>query len=602
MFKGVMDRALRRYEGADPAVRMRAKLFFLIYLVILVLLPVAIAYSGWSHLHNPALGFRLNPQILIPEALTLLPLAAIFVLLLRGRFSLSAHLLLAFLFLAVWVVMFLDRSGELSRLDTIVFILGIMTLTPLAVVRRKWMILLYGGLNLVAFVFFMLHIGPQLQLPLYRYLEYVADNAMAMVFITLTAFSVFVINQRALQRMEEELAERRRQEAEARRLQAQLVHAHKMESVGRLAGGVAHDFNNLLTMIMGNTSMALTRLEAASPAAARLKDVMRAAESAATLTRQLLAFSRRQPIEPRPLDLNRHVQRIARLLERLLGADVRTVLKLGAVGPVMADPAHVEQILINLAVNARDAMPGGGTLAIETRPAPIAAPPATASPVMKPGDYVALVISDTGIGIAAADIPRIFDPFFTTKPVGQGTGLGLASVYGAVQQSGGSIEVRSTPGQGTVMTVYFPATGLPARAGEAPAAAADDLPGGSESVLLVEDDALVLEFIQVVLASLGYRVQTAADGAAALALAAAPGARFDLLLADVILPDMTGTTLAARALPGQPGARLLCMSGHAEDVAMHDRAVAGRVHFIAKPFTAQQLALKVRDVLDGDRP
>ncbi|MCU0275804.1 MAG: ATP-binding protein [Acidobacteria bacterium] len=599
MFQEIMNRALRRYEGSDPAIRMRAKLFFLIYLLILVILPVAITYSAWSHLRNPTLGYRLNLLILIPEIMALLPLVLVLILLLRGRFSLSAHLLLVFLFLMIWVIMLLDRSGELSRLDTIVFVLGILTLTPLAIVRHKKIILLYGGINLAAFLLFMLHIRPQLQMPFHRYMEYVFDNAVAIVFITLTAFAVFLINQRALEQMKNELAERRRQEDETKRLQAQLVHALKMESVGRLAGGVAHDFNNLLTMVMGNTSLALAKQDAGSPAAARLKDVMRAAESAASLIRQLLAFSRREAIEPRPLDLNRLIIKITSLLERLLGSDVKPVLKLGAgIGPIMADPSQVEQIVVNLAINARDAMPGGGILTIETRNQRIDSPPALASPVLKPGDYVALSVTDTGIGIPENDLPRIFDPFFTTKPVGQGTGLGLASVYGAVQQNGGAIAVSSAPGKGTVMTVYFPATKLAPRAGE-PASRSEDLPGGNEAVLLVEDDAMVLEFIQLVLSGLGYRVQGAADGAGALKLAAAPGARYDLLLTDVILPDMTGTALAAKTLPRLPGARLLYMSAHAENVIVHDGIVDGGVHFIAKPFTAPELARKIRSVLDA---
>jgi signal transduction histidine kinase len=598
MFRGMLDRAMRHYEGADPVIRMKAKFFFLAYLLVMAVIPIAIAYSACSHLQNPVLGNRLNLLILVPEALALLALAAILVLLLKGRFSLSAHLLLVISFLVVWIVMLLDRSGELSRLDTIVFVLGLLTVTPLAVAKRKRIILFYGGANLAAFVLFLLYAKGQLDLPFHRYMEYFADNAVAIIFITLTAFAVFLINQRAIEQMEKELAERRRQESETKRLQAQLVHAHKMESVGRLAGGVAHDFNNLLTMVMGNTSMALTKLDGESPAAVRLRDVMRAAESAASLTRQLLAFSRRQPIEPRPLDLNRHVMGIVRLLERLFHEDVKTVTKLDAsIAPIMADPSQVEQIVINLAVNARDAMPGGGTLTIETRSTRIDRQPAAASPVLKPGDYVALSVADTGIGIPESDLPLIFDPFFTTKPLGQGTGLGLASVYGAVQQNGGSIEVRSSPGNGTVMTVYFPATRMAPRHGE-PAARGEELPGGRESVLLVEDDAMVLEFMQLVLSSLGYRVLAAADGAAALELVSAPGAGFDLLLTDVILPDMTGTALAARVLPGLPGAKVLYMSGHAEDAVVHDDAMNGRFHFIAKPFTAQELARKIREVLD----
>ena len=598
MFKGLLGHAMRRYEDADPVMRMKANFFFLFYLLILAVIPIAIAYSAWSQLHNPALGNRLNLTVLIPEALVLLPLAAILILLLKGRLSLSAHLLLVLLFLAIWTIMLLDRSGELSRLDTVAYVLGALTLTPLAVIRRKRAILLYGAANLLALFLFLLHARGQQNMSFHRTMEYFADNAVAIVFITLAAFAVFLINQRALEKMESELAERRRQERENERLQAQLLHAHKMESVGRLAGGVAHDFNNLLTTVMGNAGLALAKLEPGSETSARLKDIMRAADSAAALTRQLLTFSRRQVIEPRPLDLNRHIEKSARLLERLLGEGVQLVLRLApGVGPIMADPSQIEQILINLTVNSRDAMPNGGTITIETRKQPIADPPPAASPVLKPGDYVILSITDTGTGIPEADLNRVFDPFFTTKPVGQGTGLGLASVYGAVQQNGGSIEVRSASGRGTVMTVYFPATGLGPRAAAAQEKPVD-LPGGDETILLVEDDAMVLEYIQMILASLGYRIRAAADGTAALNLATIPGAGIDLLLTDVILPDMTGMTLAAQARRSVPNLKVLTMSGHAENLAAYEDGGISASHFIAKPFTTQELAEKVRQVLD----
>ncbi len=595
MRKGMLDRAVRRYEGADPVIRMKAKFFFLLHLLVMLIIPVAIGYSACSHLNNPDLGYRLDLSILVPEVLALLPLAAFLFLLLRGRFSLSAHLLLSTALLVTWIIMFVDRTGELSRLDTIAFVLGLLTLTPLVVTRRKRVILFYGAANMAMLALFLLYARPQLRLPFFRYMEYFADNAVAIVFITLASFASFLIGQRALEGMARELAERRRQQEEMERLQAQLLHAQKMESVGRLAGGVAHDFNNLLTTVMGNAGLALAKVDPEGPAAARLKDIMRAADSAAALTRQLLTFSRRQEIEPRPIDLNQHIEKIVALLERLLGEGVRPVLRLSpAIGPIMADPGQVEQIVVNLAVNARDAMPDGGTLTIETRRQRVASPPPAASPVLKPGEYVVLSMADTGNGIPEADLHRIFDPFFTTKPLGQGTGLGLASVYGAVQQNGGSIEVRSEPGRGTTMTVYFPATRLLPRAAE-PEARPGELPGGSEPVLVVEDDAMVLDFIQLVLSSLGYRVRTAGDGAAALAALSASG--FDLLLTDMILPDMTGTTLVEQARRRAPGLKAIFMSGHPESAVMAGGAGDG-ARFLAKPFTSQELARAVRQVLD----
>ncbi len=595
MLKGVLDRAMKRYEGADPVIRMKAKFFFLLHLFIMVLIPIAMAYSACSQLHNPDMGYRLNPLVLVPEGLALVLLAGVLVLLLRGRFSLSAHLLLVFVFLVIWTVMILDRTGEVSKLDTIAFVLGLLTLTPLAVARRKRVILVYGAANLVFLALFLLLVRRQLPLPFHRYMEYFADNAIAIVFITLTGFAAYLINQRALEQMERELAERRRQEEEKERLQAQLLHSQKMESVGRLAGGVAHDFNNLLTTILGNAGMALAKADPASPAVARLKDIMRAADSAAALTRHLLTFSRRQEIEPRPMDLNRHVESACRLLERLLGEGFRLELKLGAgVAPIMADPGQVEQIVINLALNSRDSMPGGGVITIETGQRRIAGSPPAASPVLKPGDYALLSVADTGIGIPEADLHRIFDPFFTTKPVGQGTGLGLSLVYGAVQQNNGSIAVRSDPGRGTRMTVYFPATRLPMRPAE-PQETRGELPGGDETILLVEDDAMVLEFTELVLASLGYGVSSAGDGAAARAILNRAGACCDLLLTDVILPDTTGMTLAGEVRRLRPGMKVLFMSAHPES----EVAPEGGVAFIAKPFTTEELAAKVRQVLDS---
>jgi signal transduction histidine kinase len=595
----VLDRAIRRYDGADAAMRMKVRVFLLATLLMLAIVPILIAYSSYGQLHNPALGNRLNFVVLVPEAIAFLLFLLGLALLVRGHFTIAAHLILVTAMLTIWTVMFVDRSGVLSSMDTIVFVAGMVTLTPLALTRRKWIILAYGAGNLAMLATFALVARLRFSLTSYAWFEYLADNTIALVFITLVAFSVFIINQRALEQMIKELKERRRQENEKERLQAQLIHAQKMESIGRLAGGVAHDFNNLLTTVMGNTSMVLTKLGSASPVAPRLKDIMRAAESAAALTRQLLTFSRRQVIEPRPIDLNSHIESITPLLSRLIGENMQLVLELepGA-APIMADPGQIEQIVINLVANACDAMPAGGRIVIETRKQHVEDPPATANPIMKPGNHVRLSVTDCGTGIPVEDLQHIFDPFFTTKPLGKGTGLGLALVYGAVQQNGGSIVVNSTPGEGTTMAVYFPAAGNNFRA-RAPEHEAAELPRGREAVLLVEDDAAVLDFIRLILASLGYHVYAAADGAAALAVIGAPEAGIDLLLTDFILPDMTGTTLATQVRALRSGLKVLFMSGHAENIAMGEGAADDGGHFIAKPFTAQALATKVRELLDG---
>ena len=595
----LLDRAIHRYDGMGAAMRMKVRIFLLITLFMLAIVPILIAYSAYSQRNNPALGYQLSYMVLVPEAISFLLFMLALVLLVRGHFSVAAHLILITAFLTIWTVMFVDRSGTLSSMDTIVFVAGIITITPLALTRRKWAILAYGAGNLALLAAFAFVARSRFGLTRYAGIEYFADNAVALVFITLVAFSVFVINQRALAQIENELAERRRQESEKERLQAQLAHAQKMESIGRLAGGVAHDFNNLLTTIMGNTSMALTKLGADNPVAPRLKDVMRTAESAAALTRQLLAFSRRQVSEPRPIDLNSHIEGIAPLLSRLIGESMRLVLKLGpGTAPITVDPGQLEQVLINLVANARDAMSAGGSIVIETRKQHVDSPTPAANPIMKPGAHVVLSVTDNGTGIPADDIQHIFDPFFTTKPVGKGTGLGLALVYGAVRQNGGSIAVSSKPGAGTTMTVYFPISANNPR-DRFPEPDPPELPRGRESVLLVDDDPAVLDFVKMIMASLGYRVHAAADGAAALAVIAEPGAGIDLLLTDFILPDMTGRTLAVQAQTRLAGLKVLFMSGHAENFAMTGSAVDNGGQFIAKPFTTQALAKKVREILDA---
>jgi signal transduction histidine kinase/CheY-like chemotaxis protein len=595
----LLNRALRRYEGANIVIRLKARLFLLTFLAVLVISPIVTMYTIYSMRHDPVLGYKVNYALIASLVITLLFLVLVLVLLLKGRFSLSAHLLLIMTFASTWLVMFLDRSGAIVRLDSIVFIIGILTIIPLAVARHKSAILLYGAVNFAIFVVFAFYAKNQLPMPNYEFVDYLADSGLALLFVTFTAYSVFFINQRALDSMEDELAERRRQESAKLRLQEHLTHAQKMESVGRLAGGVAHDFNNLLTTIMGNTSLVMMKMDADSPANARLRDILKAAESASTLTKQLLAFSRKQVIEPRLIDLNRHIERSARMLARLINENIKTVLELGhGIGPILADPLQVEQIVINLVVNAGDAMPEGGTITIATRAAHIETPPPGTDPLMKPGDYAALSITDTGTGMAAEIIPHIFDPFFTTKPAGKGTGLGLASVYGAVSQNNGSIEVRSAPGRGSTMTAYFPiaADSTPALW---PAPEAETLPQGSESILLAEDDPGVRTFVAMVLTSLGYRVYSAGDGDTTLAMAVPPGTKMDLLLADVILPDMTGPALAALAQKKFVVRKVLYMSGHAESVIVHRGIVDKGVNFIAKPFTALQIAKKVREVIDN---
>lgn len=385
-------------------------------------------------------------------------------------------------------------------------------------------------------------------------------------------------------------------------LEEQLRQAQKMEAVGRLAGGVAHDFNNLLSVITGYCDLLLRPLPPEAPGRAQIEEMRGAAEAATSMTRQLLAFSRRQVIEPRVLDLSEVVGKTERLLQRLLGSDIALVTRLDSgTAAVHADPGQIEQVVMNLAVNARDAMPAGGNLVIETAVVELDETAVRDEPSLRTGWYVMLAVCDTGVGMDAQTLARIFEPFFTTKAVGKGTGLGLATVYGIVRQSGGLIRVESEPGQGTTFRVYLPRVERAAAAVEASSAAprAAAAPRGSEVVLVVEDSDPLREFDREVLELQGYTVLDAPNGQAALEVATAQD-RIDLLMSDVVLPGMNGRELAGRLMSERPRLKVLFTSGHPTEVLERYGIDAGD-SYLQKPFTLDTLARKVREVLDGPK-
>ena len=382
---------------------------------------------------------------------------------------------------------------------------------------------------------------------------------------------------------------------ERRHLEEQLRQAQKMEAVGKLAGGVAHDFNNLLTAIIGFASLAGDDLPSGSPAHEALKQIRRSAEQAASLTRQLLAFGRRQILQPETLDLGEVVSHLVPMLRRLIGEDILVVTDLAAGLPyVRADRTQVQQVLLNLAVNARDAMPRGGQLTIRT--GTVTVPRHAATTDVAPGHYVVLEVSDTGQGIDTSLVDRIFEPFFTTKAFGHGTGLGLSTVYGIAKQSGGDVEVRSSPGQGATFRVLLPAAAdAPAVAPEPVAAVAAAPSAGT--VLVAEDDEAVREFVAEVLRSSGWSVLTAATPAEALASAAPQSLAIDVLVTDIVMPGMRGSALADRLVAMRPGLRVLFITGYdKEESAGEGLNEPGRDRLM-KPFTPAQLRARVQALL-----
>ena len=397
-----------------------------------------------------------------------------------------------------------------------------------------------------------------------------------------------------------DITARKRAEHERAKLEAQLRQAQKMESVGRLAGGVAHDFNNMLAVILGRAELALARGDSTPPLREHLEEIRGAARHSADLTRQLLAFARRQTVAPQVLDLNDTVARMLGMLQRVIGENVRLTWSAGAgLWAVSIDPSQLNQVLANLCVNARDAIDTVGTLVIGTSNRTLGERECATHPGAHPGDYVCLAVRDDGSGMSDEVLAHLFEPFFTTKEVGKGTGLGLATVYGIVEQNRGFIEVQSERGAGTTFAIYLPRH---THASEAPQAEAVETvpPSGPETVLLVEDERAVLALTQTMLEQMGYAVVSASTPREALRLAMERPGTIDLLLSDVVMPEMNGRDLAAELATLHPRTRCLFMSGYAADLIAHHGVLEPGVHFVQKPFSTDELAAKVRAAL-GER-
>ncbi len=736
MISTLLDKLSFRYREKDIVLRMKAKFFILLCLAIILILPIIIAYTIHLQLNSPALNYTLNYPLIGIEITAFVAVLFIFGLLIKGHFSSAAHSLLIMAFTSAWGVMFFDTSIPLTRLDTVVIVLALLTLLPIALLQKKITIFLYGFANIVIFIFFVHYSSRTDGLPYYAIGDYVSDTLVAMVFIILTGYASFIISSTAITRVKSELArreateralresrqllsdiiqffpdptfavdvqrrviiwnkgmekltgipadaiigqnnyslslygrerpllvdylitkdnsiknmypdffegedfvaseifvpeiggggaylwaaakllydsqgnvagaiesfrdttERHRQETEKARLEEELLHARKMESVGRLAGGIAHDFNNLLTAIIGNANLLLMKTEAGTPSHQRLSDIMKAAESATALTRRLLAFSRKNPIALKPIDINEEIKRSAALFTPLISEQIRLQMHLHPDDLIIsADVGQFEQLIINLVLNARDAMPEGGTLIIETRPARVDTPLRGAKPALKPGNYAALSITDTGIGMDEKVMEHLFEPFFTTKPIGKGTGLGLAMVYGAITQLGGSILVESHVGKGTSITLFFPATDSQAIIPETTQNSLRE-PPGKKSILVIEDDESVRKILIEGLSQHGYRVKGVSGKNDAM-IAMKHGV-FDLVIADLVLADSTGVEIAEEFSRYDDKTTILFMSGHADAEERFPHIVHG-TNFIAKPFTIGELIRKIDSLPETEK-
>ena len=397
------------------------------------------------------------------------------------------------------------------------------------------------------------------------------------------------------------ITKRKKAEKEKLKLEAQLHLAQKMEAIGKLAGGIAHDFNNILTVIMGNAGLALTEVVKNDTLWQEIEEIRKAGERAVSLTRQLLAFSRKQIVQPKILDINELLTDIKKMLGRLIGEDIEMLtIPAPALWLVEIDPGQMEQVIINLAINAKDAMLQGGKLTIETANADLNKNyfREHGIEVEKSGHYVILAVSDTGCGMDKKTQDHIFEPFFTTKKVGKGTGLGLATVYGIIKQNNGFVWVYSEPGQGSTFKVYLPQVKKDADPEEKEQTPVPEL-DGSETVLIVEDDDLLRNLAQNTLQSYGYRILNAENGEAALRVCQEYDGQIDLMITDVVMPKMGGRKAAKWLQPLYPQMKVIYMSGYTDDAIVHHGVLEPGVNFLGKPFTPEGLALKVRKVLDG---
>ncbi len=397
-----------------------------------------------------------------------------------------------------------------------------------------------------------------------------------------------------------ELANRERAEKMLTEMERQLRHAQKMEAVGMLAGGIAHDFNNLLSVILSYGELVLADLTPGEPMRESVEEIYKAGVRAADLTRQLLMFSRQQVVEPKVLDLNDVLAGIDKMLQRILGADVDLVSLPGSpLGRVRIDPGSLEQVIMNLVVNARDAMPTGGMLTLETANVIVDAEFAKQHLGVKPGAHVMLAVTDTGVGIDRETQARIFEPFFTTKERGKGTGLGLSTVFGIVQQSGGSVWVYSEPGKGTTFKVYLPSVDAPVDSVRVSGASTDT--DGTETILLVEDDDQVRAVARTILRKKGYLVIEARSAGEALIQSEKQPGVIHLLLTDVVMPQVSGPEFAKRLSSARPGMKLLCMSGYTDDSIVRHGVLEAHIAYLQKPITPHALTTKVREVLDSQK-
>jgi signal transduction histidine kinase/5S rRNA maturation endonuclease (ribonuclease M5) len=538
-------------------------------------------------------------NVVVPEIAAFLLFFVILIILIKGHFSIAGNLLIITCQSVIWGIMFFSETDLLTRTDTIVLIAATLAAMPIIVVGEKKLFFIYSAANIALLFIFTFYFQSQMNLSDASIKDYLSDNTIAFIFIGIVSYTAYSINSKALDRVEDEIAERKKAEEQRNRLQMQLLQSQKLESIGLLAGGVAHDFNNMLAAVQGFAELAADDINTNSLVKTEINEIIKASKKARDLTQQLLAFARIQPLDMKVININQIIRDFSMMLTRTIRGNIIIQSNLcDNPGVIEGDPIQIEQAILNLTLNAQDSMPRGGTIIIGTSRVTVEEDFVKKYENISAGEYIILSVSDSGSGIEPGIIDKIFDPFFTTKEFGRGTGLGLSTTYGIVKQHGGMIHVYSEKNKGTIFKIYLPVKDkLPADNSILPLKT--DAPKGTETILVVEDNPEVRNLLQTILNRNGYTSFIAEDAETAISISASFEGIIHLLITDVIIPDMNGMQLYKKISETRPGIKSIFISGYTSNVIAHNGKLDEGINFIQKPFSVSDFSRKVRDVLDS---
>ncbi len=599
MIKSILNKLLYKYDSESFISKNRARFILYLILTLLIITPVLIIYFFYIHLYTLAYNFSTMIEIIIPASTAFILSLIMLIFLIKGYFSVSGNLLIIIWQSALWGIIFMAKEETLIRIDSIVLIAATLTMMPIIILKQTKLFILYTFANIAILFIFMYTTKNELNLSEAAFTDFLSVNTITFTFIGIVSYTIFSINSRALEKAENEITERKKAEEHTNRLQMQLLQSQKLESVGLLAGGVAHDFNNMLAAVQGYAELARENVEADTPARVEIDEIIKASKKARDLTRQLLAFARIQPLDIKKINLNRIISDFTGMLIRSLRGNIIIHNDLCKnPGSIEGDPVQIEQVILNLTLNSQDAMPDGGTIIIKTSRVTIDDIFLKKYEDISTGEYIMMSISDSGTGIDPAIIDKIFNPFFTTKDFGKGTGLGLSTVYGIVKQHNGFIKVSSEKSKGTVFSIYLPVNEIATAADSAPASGINSLKG-SETILAVEDTPEVRNLLERVLTKNGYTTFIAENAESALSIALSYNKKIDLLITDVMMPDMNGVQLYNKISESRPDIKVIYISGYTANIIEQNGESDDRISFLQKPFAISDFTKKVRDLLDS---